>query len=327
MSTKPEQGFCLDSMGRSKAAPSSAEASAPAPNAPVPAQSESFGGVLALANVDAESQHSGGGSNVAGYNVTSVALTPEYLLLMELPSDYVEKICSLCGNSSASETPFPDHSDVKAWGKCLPWGAGTRARPRRDVCRICHYIFCHGGFNVIYPKLRAYSKLIKNTPELHLEFMDSRAKYVTMKSENPRMILKGGSQELFPDRIVSMIKQRSSSLHKPKQFFMELEVFKQKHGQPDPSQVVKKVFNGKTMEGVMITRKEDQGLWEVAESETQQVEVRQATSDMELRGGQAQQTFAALTAQMDAQASASEGKEVVVVNCVSGSGDGSCLTA
>ena len=86
-------------------------------------------------------------------------------------------------------------------------------------------------------------------------------------------------------------------------------------------QVVTKTFQGKQMQGVLVTKQEDKGLWQIDEYEAQSIEARQATSDLELRAGQAQATYDALASQMSANASApADGKELVVVNCI---GDGS----
>ena len=86
-------------------------------------------------------------------------------------------------------------------------------------------------------------------------------------------------------------------------------------------QVVTKTFQGKKMQGVLVTKQEDKGLWQIDEYEAQSIEARQATSDLELRAGQAQATYDALASQMSANASApADGTEFVVVNCI---GDGS----
>lgn len=129
------------------------------------------------------------------------------------------------------------HDDCRAWQRCLPWASGKLNEPRGDICRICQYVYVHGGFSLVYPKVRAYGKVIRDTPERHLEFMETRSRYVSMKIANPRMVLRSGQQDLYPERIIAMVKQRTSSLHKPKQYFMELDEFRAKYGAPQPSQV------------------------------------------------------------------------------------------
>ena len=77
---------------------------------------------------------------------------------------------------------------------------------------------------------------------------------------------------------MSLIKARSSTLHKPRQFFMPLQRFVQKHGPPQADQVVTKTWNGQKMEGVLVTKQEDADMWEVDEAESQSVTVKQASA-------------------------------------------------
>ena len=103
---------------------------------------------------------------------TSVLVTADELANLGFdPISYIIKVCGLCGNHSASPSPFDaaEHQDVKAWGSTLPWGSGTLHKPRGEICRVCLYVFTHGGFKVIWPSIKEYIKRVKSHPEEHQE--------------------------------------------------------------------------------------------------------------------------------------------------------------
>ena len=88
---------------------------------------------------------------------TAVALVSDAQLLPDeiaglitkfaLPPEYEVRYCDFCKQSSLADNPFVDHADCKAWGHQLPWGNGTREKPRGNLCRFeqvklqtcCHY--------------------------------------------------------------------------------------------------------------------------------------------------------------------------------------------
>ena len=95
-------------MGRAQ---SKAKSSPAVPSSSGRASSTSNGaaqpeGELALALMEVQSTASAPGSQCGGYTAQVVQLTDEYLTQMGLPSGYIPRTCSLCGNSSASESPF-----------------------------------------------------------------------------------------------------------------------------------------------------------------------------------------------------------------------------
>ena len=57
-------------------------------------------GELALALMEVQSAASAPGSQCGGYTAQVLELTDEHLKQMGLPSGYVPRTCSLCGNSS-----------------------------------------------------------------------------------------------------------------------------------------------------------------------------------------------------------------------------------
>lgn len=120
-----------------------------------------------------------------------------------------------------------------------------------------------------------------------------------------------------------MVKRKTQSMYKPRQYFCEMDVFTKKYGKPKADQVVTKVFNGKKMEGAMITKEEDEGLWAVEEGEHQGVEIEQRAYEHELRNGQGEETYQALANRMEQGASSGQIPEdgpVVLVSRMSSAG-------
>lgn len=190
----------------------------------------------------------------------SVELTPEQLTELGLPAEYCPKSCRLCGCHSSSPNPFFGHADTKAWKNFLPWSSGTWKAPRGELCRVCTYVFAHGGFSTLFPKMKDYANHVKKCPEDHAEFRDARAKYIDMKLQNPTLVLRD-SKDLWPARIVTLVKSRDSKISKPQTYFMELERFEEKYGRAKPDIVVQKTFGGRTMRGVIVTKHKDHYHW------------------------------------------------------------------
>lgn len=208
-----------------------------------------------------------------------VTLSPDELQDLGLPPYYQVKICALCGNHSASPNPFLGHPDVAAWKKVLPWGSGTMIAPRGELCRICNYVFVNGGFTFLFDKIRDYIKHVKSHPEDSAEFLQARDLYIHRKTEQPGLQLKG-SKELWPERIVRLQKEKQKSIHRPKQYLMELEEYIAKFGEPSPDRIETRTFDGEEIKGVLVTREQDKGMWLLSESESQSVQVDQQCSEM-----------------------------------------------
>ena len=224
----------------------------------------------------------------AASNASCVSAGPEPVILtidelreLGLPEHYVVKVCLLCGNHSASSTPFPGHSDCQAWQGLLPWSQGTRLQPRGEICRVCYFVFGNAGFIFLYTKIRDFVKHLKQHPEDSTEFLTARETYIQRKLEQPSLQLKG-TQELWPERIVNLHKQKSSSISKPKQFLMQLDKYTAKFGEPSPDMITSRTFGGKEVKGVLVTREQDDGMWELAETEMQSVQASQQLSHMYL---------------------------------------------
>ena len=69
--------------------------------------------------------------------------------------------------------------------------------------RICKYVYCNGGFNVLYDTIQDYTTAIHKNPSLHHEFLDARRKWISMKIEDPTLKLRGSS-DLVPPRLVDI---------------------------------------------------------------------------------------------------------------------------
>lgn len=247
---------------------------------------------LALAQQDRESE-------ISGANVTpAIMLTREVLEDLGLPETYLTKTCSLCGNHSASPNPFPGHSDTKAWGKCLPWSSGTVRQPRGELCRVCVYVYHHAGFSTLFPRLRDYIKHVRLNPEEHTEFRDTRNKYIQMKLADPKLVLRD-SKDLWPARIITLVKTRESKMHKPQTWFMELSQFEAKHGKAKPELIITRTFQGQSMKGVIVTKQEDQGMWRLEETEPNSVTITAQTADTQLREAQTDEAYASFGKRLD----------------------------
>ena len=71
------------------------------------------------------------------------------------------------------------------------------------ACRICKYVYVHGGFSVEYSTIQVYSEATHRNPSLHHEFLQCRSKYIRMKNDNPRLILRG-KDDLKPSRLLEL---------------------------------------------------------------------------------------------------------------------------
>ena len=147
--------------------------------------------------------------------------------------------CAPCARTIAPAPTRCKDADCAAWKGVLPWASGSMLAPRGELCN-------HAGFCAVWPKLRDYCTHVHEVPEDHSEFRNTRAKHVEAKIRNPALILRD-STDMWPDRIVERVKARTSTMHKPQQYFMELKDFEEKHGPAKPDQVVTKEFDGKTM--------------------------------------------------------------------------------
>lgn len=206
----------------------------------------------------------------------------------------------LCGNCSLDEGPFPEHPDCKAWKGRLPWYQGTLACPRGDYCRICYYVFTHGGFCIETPKIKVFAVIIEEDEVKRGEFTQARKKYIVMKTENPAITLKG-KMDLWPARIVSLETLSKSSISAPKTYLCTLDTYTRKYGTPSEDQIVQRRFNGKLVTGVVVMRDEDEGMYALEDSEQVAVRNEGAMSDLQLKEGQDKETFDALSKKVFAQ--------------------------
>ncbi|CAE7318033.1 unnamed protein product [Symbiodinium sp. CCMP2592] len=165
----------------------------------------------------------------------------EIILSLELPDTYVLKVCSLCGQTSLDPNPFEGHADCKAW-------QGTLLCPRGVFCRVCYYVFAHGGFGTLYPNIRDYVKHVNATPQDHAEFRESREKYIVMKLQQPSLMLR--------NRIITS-----------------------------------RMFRSKEVKGVLVTRDEDEGMYGLDVTEETSAVMQCAMAEVQLREGQAEETF------------------------------------
>ena len=53
-----------------------------------------------------------------------------------LPSDYVVRLCDLCGGTSLHANVFPGHPDCANWEPLLPWASGSKQMPKNSICRL-----------------------------------------------------------------------------------------------------------------------------------------------------------------------------------------------
>jgi hypothetical protein len=126
---------------RSRAPANAAEQSGPAAKQakhtdPAPPASEVAGQDVAATDDELNSVTSA--SAVAF--VSDARLMPEEITALitrfALPPAYDVRYCEFCKSSSLSDNPFTDHVDCKAWCHQIPWGNGTREKPRGNLCRF-----------------------------------------------------------------------------------------------------------------------------------------------------------------------------------------------
>ena len=215
----------------------------------------------------------------------------EKIAELGLPSDYVVRLCDLCGGTSIHENIFAGHTDCVKWEPLLPWGSGSKHMPKGSICRICGYVFVKGGFLLSYASLTKYKKAIDGDPTLLQEFRQSRAKYMSMKLSNPSMYLSKTSEALIPNRLVQAVQAQADGMEAPNQYLMEISKYEKKFGKPDPSDVVTQGFRGKTITGVYVTKEEDEGMWKITRKQECTVSMNTTLSDVQLQEGQSESMF------------------------------------
>ena len=244
--------------------------------------------VLAPTNSDAGSQV----ATETALRVTggeSFDVPPEYYAKYNLPATYQVRTCLLCHLHSLTKSPFQDHPDCKAWHPFLPWAQGTLAHPAGNICRLCNYVFQHGGYSVEFRTIKLYIAALNrkdNSLNLHQEFLQSRQKYIDLKLENPSLVLRS-SKAIYLPRLLEVTDIQADALEAPKEYFMELSVYEQKFGKPSPDQVVTETFRGKRIRGVKVCREEDRGMFLLRKTQTRALRSTQALNDgLQLRDGQ-----------------------------------------
>ena len=129
-----------------------------------------------------------------------VEVPDEYFEKYGLPFDYVVRTCALCDITSIDMCPFHGHKDVAAWAPFVPWGQGTFPKPAGNTCRICYYVFFHGGFTKEHKTIKAYlATMTSKGATFHQEFLESRQRYIALKLENPGLTLRT-STAIYPPR-------------------------------------------------------------------------------------------------------------------------------
>jgi hypothetical protein len=81
--------------------------------------------------------------SLSGSSVCARDFTPmlpheinEKIIELGLPSDYVVRLCDLCGGTSIHENIFAGHTDCVKWEPLLPWGSGSKHMPKGSICRM-----------------------------------------------------------------------------------------------------------------------------------------------------------------------------------------------
>ncbi len=163
--------------------------------------------------------------------------TPEDIVKFALPVAYRVKYCVLCDSGSLDSAVFPGHADCAAWDPLVAWGNGKKLTPAGVLCRVCKYVFVHGGFNMEYQSVPTYSKAIAKNPALNHEFIAACDKYKRMKMDNPGMVLRG-KDDLVPARILELSNIQEDEMEGEKEFFCRLDAYTKKFGLPPKDQIV-----------------------------------------------------------------------------------------
>lgn len=113
----------------------------------------------------------------------------------------------------------------------------------------------YGGFLAKYGTIGSMDRALDKDINLGHEFLQSRHKLEQLKIENPGLRISAGSN-MLKEQILAT-EQTKQGLRAPKKQFMELSVYRERHGEPSPGMVKTIVFRGKKLTGVDVQRRED----------------------------------------------------------------------
>jgi hypothetical protein len=153
------------------------------------------------------------------------------------------------------------------------------------VARICKNVFFI-GYAVEWGTIDSYLGVVSKDFTKNQEFLASVDRFTKRKIEAPGIRMKQGDALIVPKSIT--IRNRNSDIFRaPKKIFMPIDDYTKAHGAPKQEMVIVKKFRGKFMSGVVVTRDEDAGMYEILEEEAAEVDEEAVLSaDVEVRDGQ-----------------------------------------